>query len=196
MWGARPSRARFADRAGTLFLRDRRDTSPDDGPEAVLEAILCLIDDLVAEGTRRHGARGLAGIGVAIPGPVDERRGVVLDAPNLGWSDVPLREMAVARTGLQVFITHDVRAAASGEAVLGSARGAGDHLFVAMGTGIGAAVVIDGKPYSGTHATAGEMGHMTDRSRGPRVRLRRPRTPRGVRVGRRHAAPLLGRHRR
>ena len=66
----------LADRTGTLFLRDRRDTSPHQGPDAVLEAILCLIDDLVAEGTRRHGARALAGIGVAIPGPVDERRGV------------------------------------------------------------------------------------------------------------------------
>ncbi len=158
----------LADRTGTLFLRDRRDTSPDQGPDAVLEAILCLIDDLVGEGARRHGARALAGIGVAIPGPVDERRGVVLDAPNLGWSDVPLREMAVERTGLQVFITHDVRAAASGEAVLGSARGAGDHLFVAMGTGIGAALVIGGKPYTGAYATAGEMGHMTIDPEGPR----------------------------
>ena len=55
----------LADRTGTLFLRDRRDTSPHQGPDAVLEAILCLIDDLVAEGTRRHGARALAGIGVA-----------------------------------------------------------------------------------------------------------------------------------
>lgn len=157
----------LADGSGTLFLRERRDTSPDEGPDAVLEAILCLIDDLIAEGTRRHGARALAGIGIAVPGPVDERRGLVLDAPNLGWSDVPLREMAVARTGVQVFITHDVRAAASGEAALGSARGAGDHLFVAMGTGIGAAVVIGGKPYSGTHATAGEMGHMTIDPEGP-----------------------------
>ena len=157
----------LADRAGTLFLRDRRDTSADHGPDAVLEAILRLIDDLVAEGTRRHGARALAGIGAAIPGPVDEERGVVLDAPNLGWRDVPLREMAVARTGLQVFVTHDVRAAATGEAVLGSARTVRDHLFVAMGTGIGAAVVIDGTPYSGTHATAGEIGHMTVDPNGP-----------------------------
>jgi glucokinase len=157
----------LADRTATLFLRDRRDTGTEDGPEAVLEAILCLVDDLVAEGTRRHGTRALAGIGVAIPGPVDERRGIVLDAPNLGWTDVPLREMAVARTGLQVFITHDVRAAASGEAALGSARGAGDHLFVAMGTGIGAAVVLGGNPYAGTYATAGEMGHMTFDPDGP-----------------------------
>jgi glucokinase len=157
----------LADRTGTLFLRDRRDTCPDEGPDAVLEGILSLIDDLVAEGTRRHGARALAGIGAAIPGPVDEGRGVVLDAPNLGWRDVPLREMAVARTGLQVFVTHDVRAAATGEAALGSARGVGDHLFVAMGTGIGAAVVIGGKPYTGMHATAGEMGHMTIDPEGP-----------------------------
>ena len=75
--------------------------------------------------------------------------------------------MAVERSGLQVFITHDVRAAASGEAALGGARGAGDHLFVAMGTGIGAALVIDGKPYTGSHATAGEMGHMTVDPEGP-----------------------------
>jgi glucokinase len=157
----------LADRNGGLFLRDRRETTPDAGPDAVLEAILCLIDDLVAEGTRRHGARALAGIGVAVPGPVDEARGVVLDAPNLGWRDVPLREMAVTRTGLQVFITHDVRAAATGEAALGSSRDAGDHLFVAMGTGIGSALVIGGKPYTGSHATAGEIGHMTVDKDGP-----------------------------
>jgi glucokinase len=157
----------LADRDGTLFLRDRRQTSPDEGPQAVLEAILRLIDDLVAEGTRRHGARALAGIGVAVPGPVDERGGVVLDAPNLGWRDVPLRQMAVERTGLQAFITHDVRAAASGEAALGGARGAGDHVFVAIGTGIGAALVIGGRPYAGVNATAGEMGHMTIDPAGP-----------------------------
>ena len=104
--------------------------------------------------------------------------------------------MAVERTGLQVFITHDVRAAASGEAALGSARGAGDHLFVAMGTGIGAAVVIGGKPYTGTHATAGEMGHMTIDPEGPECGCGAPWTPRGVRVGRGHAPPVRGRHRR
>ena len=85
----------LADRNAGLFLRDRRQTSPDKGAQAVLEAILRLIDDLVAEGTRRHGARALAGIGVAIPGPVDEGRGIVLNAPNLGWREVPLRDMAV-----------------------------------------------------------------------------------------------------
>jgi glucokinase len=157
----------LADRNGALFLRDRRQTSPNHGPRAVIEAILRLIDDLVAEGTRRHGARALAGIGVAIPGPVDERRGIVLDAPNLGWQNVPLREMAVERTGLQVFISHDVRAAAAGEAALGSGRGSDDHVFVAIGTGIGAAVVIGGRPYAGYHATAGEMGHMTIDPTGP-----------------------------
>ena len=157
----------LADRDGALFLRDRRQTSPDRGPQAVLEGILGLVDDLVAEGVRRHGARALAGIGIAVPGPVDERAGIVLDAPNLGWRDVPLRQMAVERTGMQVFITHDVRAAASGDAALGSGRTAADHLFIAIGTGVGAAVVIDGRPYSGMHSTAGEMGHMTIDPDGP-----------------------------
>jgi glucokinase len=157
----------LADGDGALFLRDRRQTSPEHGPDAVLEAILRLVDDLVTEGTRRHGPRALAGIGIAIPGPVDERAGVVLDAPNLGWRDIPLRQMAVERTGLQVFITHDVRAAAAGEAALGSGRDTGDHVFVAIGTGIGAAVVVGGRPYAGMHATAGEMGHMTIDPAGP-----------------------------
>jgi glucokinase len=133
----------------------------------VLDAILRLIDDLVSEGRRRHGGRALAGIGVAIPGPVDEGRGVVLDAPNLGWRDVALRDLAVERTGHQVFITHDVRAAASGEAALGSGRGSGDHVFIAIGTGVGAAVVIGGRPYTVAHSTAGEMGHMTIDPAGP-----------------------------
>jgi glucokinase len=157
----------LADRSGVLFLRNRRPTCSDHGPHAVLDAVLALVDDLVCEGRRSHGSRALAGIGVAVPGPVDERRGVVLDAPNLGWRDVPLRHLVVERTGHQVFITHDVRAAASGEAALGSGRGTGDHVFIAIGTGVGAAVVLGGSPYTGAHSTAGEMGHMTIDPTGP-----------------------------
>jgi glucokinase len=96
---------------------------------------------------------------VAVPGIVDEAAGLAVFSQNLGWRDAPLRDMIAERTGLPTAFGHDVRTGALAEARLGAGRGCGDSLFLTIGTGISAALLLDGRPYS-AHGYAGEIGHV------------------------------------
>ncbi|MCD2441766.1 ROK family protein [Agromyces sp. SYSU K20354] len=111
---------------------------------------------------RRHldESPGLApvAVGVSVPGLVDEVAGVGIFASNLGWRDAPIRDLAEAATGLPVAFGHDVRAAGDAEHRLGAARGYGDVVVLAIGTGIASSLILDGHPYSGG-GYAGEFGH-------------------------------------
>jgi glucokinase len=155
------------DRDAAVVHRARRGTAARDGTAAVVDGIAAFADELAADGRRRFGPDGVAGIGLAIPGLVDEERGIALMAVNLPWRDLALADTVAERTGLPVVLRHDVRAAAAAEAELGAGRGAGDFLFVAVGTGIGAAIVVGGEPYAGAHGRAGELGHTVVEPDGP-----------------------------
>jgi glucokinase len=157
----------LCDRDGAVLHRERRDT-PRDSSDAVVEAIAALVESLAAEGRRRCGADGVAGVGLAVPGLVDEPNRIATRAVNLPWRDLPLADLVAERCGLPVAFGHDVRAAAAAEAALGAGRGARDVLFVAIGTGIGGAIVVDGRPYGGAHGRAGEIGHTVVDPDGPR----------------------------
>ena len=154
------------DRGAAIVHGERRRTARDDA-EALVDGIVALAGDLAAEGRRRFGADGVAGIGLAVPGLVDETRGVALRAVNLPWRDLALAEVASGRLGLPALLSHDVRAAAAAEAALGAGRASDDFLFVAIGTGIGAAVVHGGRPFLGAHGRAGELGHVVVEPGGP-----------------------------
>jgi glucokinase len=151
---------------GAIVAGDRRRTVRDDA-DRLVDGIVAFARDLADEGRRRFGADGVAGVGLAVPGLVDEARGVALRAVNLPWRDLALAEIAAERLGLPVALSHDVRAAAAAEAALGAGRDADDFLFVAIGTGIGAAIVADGRPFLGAHGRAGELGHIVVEPDGP-----------------------------
>ena len=132
---------------------------------------------------------------VAIPGPVDEGRGIVLNAPNLGWQDVPLREMAVERTGLQVFVCHDVRAAAHGGRARQRPRQRRPRLRRHRhGRRIGGRDRRQALRRGPRHRR--RDGTHDRRPHRPVLRVRRARAPRGIRVGRRDAEALRGGERR
>ena len=106
-------------------------------------------------------AESLAGAGLAVPGHVDASRGVLRSSPNLaGWSDVPVGAIAADVLDAPVAVEHDVRMAALAEARLGAGRDVASFVCVTVGTGIGAAVVLDGRLYRGASASAGEIGHV------------------------------------
>jgi glucokinase len=129
---------------------------------------MAIVDQLLdaASDLARDAGRAVA-FGIAVPGLVRESTGTVVTATNLGWSDVPLRELASSRREAPLAISHDVRAAAVAEGLLGAARSADDYLLITLGTGIGAAAVIGGVPYTGSHGLGGELGHVTIDPRGP-----------------------------
>lgn len=152
-------------RDGTVHRGQSHPTGAERGPQAVVETVLTVTAGLV-EAARADGAVPRA-VGIAVPGVVDEANGVAAWSANLGLRDTPLRDLVAARLGLPVTVTHDIRAGAVAEARLGAGRGTRHMLFIAAGTGIGAAHVIDGHALPGAHGAAGELGHVTVRPGGP-----------------------------
>jgi glucokinase len=142
---------------GTARWPLRRPTPADQGPEAVVEAVGATLE-LLLDAARRRGLQ-VAAAGVAVPGIVDDERGVAVFSANLGWRDLPLRSLLAARTGLPVGLGHDVRAGALAEAALGAARGVRDVLFVAVGAGVAGAALVDGRLLV-AGGFAGELGHL------------------------------------
>jgi glucokinase len=105
---------------------------------------------------------------VGVPGGVDDARGIVDKAPNLGWKDVPLAQRLSSLTGgARVFLDNDVRVAVLGEHAYGVGRGARSMVGVFVGTGIGGGVVVDGELHLGLRGSAGELGHMCINPDGP-----------------------------
>ncbi|WP_127794134.1 ROK family protein [Agromyces sp. LHK192] len=96
--------------------------------------------------------------GVSVPGLVDDSTGIAVFASNLRWRDAPIRDLAAEAVGLPVAFGHDVRAAGIAERRLGAARGHANVFLVAIGTGIAAASIVDGRPLT-AGGYAGELGH-------------------------------------
>lgn len=146
-------------RDGRQLLGQRHPTRREEGPQAVLQRALAQAEGIVARGVAAHGAPPLA-MGVAALGLVDSGSGTVVFAANVGWRNLALRSLLAERLGLPVTVAHDVGAGGIAEGALGAGRGCHDFLFAAIGTGIGGAVVIDGRPYQGARGRAGEIGHI------------------------------------
>ncbi|CAM5705721.1 ROK family protein OS=Streptomyces alboniger OX=132473 GN=CP975_15880 PE=3 SV=1 [Streptomyces alboniger] len=151
--------------AGELLHRARRATGRERGPDAVVEGILDFAAELRAHGVR-HLGEPAAAAGVAVPGIVDEERGVATYSANLGWRDIPLRELLAQQLGGPVALGHDVRTGGLAEGRIGAGQGADRFLFVPLGTGIAGAIGIGGRVEAGAHGFAGEIGHIVVRAGG------------------------------
>ena len=137
---------------------ERKKTKADKGAEAGIERIGETIDEVLKQaGIER---KRLGGIGVGFAGPLDLDRGLILDAPNLGWRDVPLRDILEKRFGCPVIVANDVDAGTYGEYRLGAARDARCVLGVFIGTGIGGACIYKGRILKGSKYSCMEIGHM------------------------------------
>ena len=99
------------------------------------------------------------GIGIGVPGPVDGR-GVVNRCVNLNWGVFNIHETLGALTGLPVKAGNDANVAALGEAWKGGGSGCENLVMATLGTGVGGGIIIDGRPVSGVHGSAGEIGHI------------------------------------
>ncbi|MFD5028739.1 ROK family protein [Streptomyces sp. NPDC058373] len=151
---------------GELLYEARRETGRERGPDAVIASILDFAAALHAHGLAEFGEPPAAA-GVAVPGIVDTEKGVAVYAANLGWADVPLRDMLAERLGtLPVALGHDVRTGGLAEGRIGAGQGADRFLFMPLGTGIAGAIGINGAIEPGAHGCAGEIGHVVVRPGG------------------------------
>jgi predicted NBD/HSP70 family sugar kinase len=147
----------LTDFAGKILWRRMAGADPAEEQEIVLAKTTELVGKAINEARKRK--MGLLGLGLAIPGIVDIKEGVLVFAPNLDWRNIPLRKIFSEKTGLRVFIENDANAAAVAEHLFGLARRCADFVFVFDGVGIGGGLFLNGQLYRGKNGFAGEIGH-------------------------------------
>ncbi|MBN1316914.1 MAG: ROK family transcriptional regulator [Anaerolineales bacterium] len=135
-----------------LFLPHR------EGQDNYLENLCNLIEQLM-DAPRLPGQQ-IRGIGVGAPGVTITPDGIVTWAPSLGWRDLPLQDLLSERFDVPVIVENDVNLTALGEWGFGVGQGAQNMVSIAVGTGIGAGIIIDGSLYRGHNQAAGEIGYI------------------------------------
>jgi glucokinase len=139
--------------------RRRLPTNPQDGAAPLVSRISQAVDELKEA---LPAGQSIAGLGICSPGPVDPVAGLLIDPPNLqGLHNTSLRTLLETALELPVVLEHDANAAALGDFHFGAGRDAKDMSFIVVGTGVGAAIIVDGQLYRGRHGAAGEIGHVT-----------------------------------
>ena len=141
-------------------------TQPDDSFESGFQRITDEVEQLLSDADWQLA--DVSGIGVGCPGPVDYQRGIILSVYTLpGWSNHALAAPLSDRFGLPVRLENDANAALLGEAIAGVARGRKSAVMLTLGTGIGGAVLLDGKIHHGAGGAHPELGHIPVLAGGP-----------------------------
>lgn len=144
---------------GQIFHQRQCPTLAVEGQDAVTKRIIQLIKELIdASG---ESAPLIKGVGIGVPGTPDIDRGIIQILPNLPgkWLNVPFQAIVEEQVQLPVALINDVRAITLGEWCFGAGRGAETLVCLAIGTGIGGGVVVNGQFHLGVGGTAGEFGH-------------------------------------
>ncbi|MEN8376628.1 MAG: ROK family protein [Gemmatimonadota bacterium] len=137
------------------------------GPKHVVDRIVGLIGDAVDAAVAEGAARAdVAGVGIGSPGPLDRASGTVIETPNLGWRNFPLRDLISNAVGLPATLDNDANCATYGEWWLGAGQDVDTLVGLTLGTGIGGGIVLGGRVYHGANDVAGELGHTTIDSTG------------------------------
>lgn len=143
----------LVDEQGKIHAEHRLPTNAENGVEAVITAL--------AQGVRTLSQHvPIEGIGIGVPGYVNPTNGVVLEAVNLGWHNIPLADLLAAELKtVPVCVQKDVNAAVMGELRFGAAKSYQNVVLIAIGTGLGIGILNNGQPVTGLDGAAGELGH-------------------------------------
>lgn len=149
---------------GEIIWRMQFPTRPERGFKIVFAELTTNIATAL-----RSAPKTVAAISVSIGGPLEVLKGIIKSPPNLpGWTNVPLKKLLAERFTLPVYIEHDGNAGALAELYFGAGKNFRNIIFITMGTGFGAGLILNGQLYRGTSDTAGEIGHIRIAEDGPR----------------------------
>jgi predicted NBD/HSP70 family sugar kinase len=168
----RGQRAVVSDARGRI--RGQAHAIDSSAPAAV---VLDTVEGLIDQACERAEVdpSGVTAAGVAFGGPVDAARGLTLLSHRAaGFENFPLVHLIEERFGIPTVIENDARAAALGESMYGAARGSKDLVYIHLGTGVGAGIIVDGRFLRGPSGTAGEIGHMVISADGPTCSCGKP----------------------
>lgn len=143
---------------GEVICHVKKKTKKNKGPKNIIRKMVDGINELMEESS--VNVDDIESIGIGAAGQVDRENGILIGAPNLDCYDLNIREYLLSQFNLPVYLGNDVEIAAMGEMMFGAAKGYDDFVCVFVGTGVGSAIVKDGKIIHGATGTAGEIGHM------------------------------------
>jgi len=151
-------RAALVDADSGRIVAARKSPLSDRAPQAVADAAAAAAREAAAQAG--VDPAGLHGAGVGLAGQCLGSTGVVANAPNLGWRDVPFGALLTRALGAEARVVNDLSAAAWGELRFGAARGFSEVLVVFVGSGVGSGLVVRGRLVEGARGVAGEIGHL------------------------------------
>ena len=156
--GATKIAAALVSRGGAVLAANRYPTNRQQGTAVVMDTIATLVNALLAQGDT-----AVAGIGIGSPGWVDPAAGIVREAVNLDWRDVPLATHIQSRLtcDLPVYVHRDAYAEALGEAYFGAGQGCANFVYLGLGSGLGGGVIVNGQLATGADNLASEIGHLS-----------------------------------
>jgi len=131
-------------------------TGANRGAQAIVDTMAELVRAL-----KEACSEPICGVGVGTPGAVDVTGRIVITSPNLPFTHFPMADLLEDQVGLPVYLGNDANCALLGEQFAGAAKGLSDVVLVALGTGVGGGIMVDGKLLVGFNGAAGEIGHMT-----------------------------------
>ncbi|WP_028559908.1 ROK family transcriptional regulator [Paenibacillus pinihumi] len=153
------------DLQGNLVHSESHERGIEEAPEVTVQRISDVLEHMLERGIaeRKH----IVGIGVGLPGIIDNGRGVVVFSVQLGWKNVALSALLEEATGLKVKVDNELKVKALAEHLKGSAIGSNRTALLGFGNGVGSALIFEGEIYRGEMNSAGEIGHTTVDPNGP-----------------------------
>jgi predicted NBD/HSP70 family sugar kinase len=158
-------RCLLTDLGGNIIHQNQRAIKPN--RTVLIDSLWETVDECIHESHKR--GKMVIGLGIGIPGPLDAASGVIKSPPNFaGLDEFPLKAICEERYGIPTAIDDDARTAAMGEAWFGAGKNRTDLVYLSVGTGVGAGVIIGGRIYRGKHQLAGQIGHIAVDLKGER----------------------------
>lgn len=157
-FGGMSAKAGLFDDKSKMIAKDTVKTSKDDNYVTTVAKMAQLVKKICAY--NGVSLKDVKRVGLASPGVIDSKEGVVVRWGNYNWSDRPLAKDMQAAVGTEVRVVNDANAAAYGEAVYGAGKAYKDSIFLTLGTGIGSGIILGGKLYEGSMGAGAEAGHM------------------------------------
>lgn len=162
--GGMSAKAALFDNDGRIVAKKNVATDISDGFEGIAAKLAQTAKTVAAEAGVDFSE--VAGLGIASPGVVNSKTGVVLKWGNYGWLNAPLGQRVEELTGKKAYVANDANAAALGEAKFGASSVYQSSIFITLGTGIGGGIIVDGKMLEGYMSAGAEIGHMILREEG------------------------------
>ena len=147
----------LVDEEGKMIKSISRPTVKERGVEPIFDDIFDMCNELITEFDLNK--TNLNGIGIGIPGTIDDKNGVIVYSNNIRIDNFNVREYAKGKIDFEIRMANDADCAALGEVAAGSAKGCSDAIVVTLGTGVGGGIIIDGKIFAGFYPGGAEVGH-------------------------------------